>query len=103
MLAVTLMLLLALTGLALSLIPVVADQLRADFGYSDSQIGLLTSVFMLALGVVAIPWGLASARWGVGPWPSASPSASPAPCFWPSPTRTGAFSPGASCKGWVLG
>ena len=63
-LAVTLMLLLALTGLALSLIPVVADQLRADFGYSDSQIGLLTSVFMLALGAVAIPWGLASARWG---------------------------------------
>ncbi len=58
------MLLLALTGLALSLIPVVTDQLRADFGYSDSQIGLLTSVFMLALGVVAIPWGLAGARWG---------------------------------------
>jgi MFS family permease len=58
------MLLLALTGMALSLIPVVADQLRADFGYSDSQIGLLTSVFMLALGVVAIPWGLAGARWG---------------------------------------
>ncbi len=58
------MLLLALTGVALSLIPVVADQLRADFGYSDSQIGLLTSVFMLALGAVAIPWGLAGARWG---------------------------------------
>jgi MFS family permease len=58
------MLLLALTGMGLSLIPVVADQLRVDFGYSDSQIGLLTSVFMLALGAVAIPWGLASARWG---------------------------------------
>ena len=63
-LAASLMLLLALTGMALSLIPVVADQLRADFGYSDSQIGLLTSVFMLALGAVAIPWGLAGARWG---------------------------------------
>jgi MFS family permease len=63
-LAASLMLLLALTGMALSLMPVVADQLRADFGYSDSQIGLLTSVFMLALGAVAIPWGLAGARWG---------------------------------------
>jgi AAHS family benzoate transporter-like MFS transporter len=58
------MLLLALTGIGLSLMPLVADQLRADFGYSDSQIGFLTSVFMLALGVASIPWGLASARWG---------------------------------------
>lgn len=63
-LGVTLMLLLALTGLGLSLMPVVADQLAAKFGYSDSQLGLLTSAFMLALGVTAIPWGLVGARWG---------------------------------------
>lgn len=63
-LAVSLMLLLALTGLGLSLMPVVADQLKADFGYSDSQIGLLTSVLMFTLGAVAIPSGLAAARWG---------------------------------------
>jgi MFS family permease len=61
---ITLMLLLALVGVGLSLMPVVADELTARFGYSDSQIGLLTSVFMLALGAVAIPWGLAGARWG---------------------------------------
>ncbi|MFH1573087.1 MAG: MFS transporter [Acidobacteriota bacterium] len=63
-LAVTLMLLLAVTGLGLSLMPVVADQLKADFGYSESQIGLLTSVFMFTLGAAAIPSGMAAARWG---------------------------------------
>lgn len=62
--AFTLMLLLALLGLGLSLMPVVADQLTESLGFSDSQIGLLTSVFMFGLGAVAIPAGLAAARWG---------------------------------------
>jgi MFS family permease len=63
-LAVSLMLLFSLTGVGLSLMPVIADQLQSAFQYSDSQIGLLTSVFMFALGATAIPAGLAAARWG---------------------------------------
>ncbi|MFH0917391.1 MAG: MFS transporter [bacterium] len=63
-LATTLMLSLSLTGLSLSLMPVAADQLQRTFGYSDSQIGLLTSVLMFTIGGVAIPAGLAAARWG---------------------------------------
>ena len=63
-LAVSLMLLFSLTGVGLSLMPVIAEQLQSAFHYSDSQIGLLTSVFMFALGATAIPAGLAAARWG---------------------------------------
>jgi len=63
-LAVSLMLLFSLTGVGLSLMPVIAEQLQSTFHYSDSQIGLLTSVFMFALGATAIPAGLAAARWG---------------------------------------
>ena len=61
-----LMLLLALTGIALSLMPIVADQLQSVFDLSDAQIGFLTSVFMLSFAVVSIPWGLAAARLGGG-------------------------------------
>lgn len=64
LLSVLFMLCLSLTGLGLSLMPVIADQLQTSFDYSDSQIGLLTSVLMFALGAVAIPAGLAAARWG---------------------------------------
>ena len=63
-LAASLMLLFSLTGVGLSLMPVIADELQSSFFYSDSQIGLLTSVFMFALGATAIPAGLAAARWG---------------------------------------
>lgn len=63
-LAVSLMLLFSLTGVGLSVMPVIAEQLQSTFHYSDSQIGLLTSVFMFALGATAIPAGLAAARWG---------------------------------------
>jgi MFS family permease len=62
--AVTLMLFFAASGMSLSLIPVVADNLQTAFHYSDSQIGLLTSALLFAFGVVAIPSGLAAARWG---------------------------------------
>ena len=63
-LAASLMLLFSLTGVGLSVMPVIADQLQSAFQYSDSQIGLLTSVFMFALGATAIPAGLAAARLG---------------------------------------
>jgi MFS family permease len=63
-LGAVLMLLLALTGIGLSTMPVVADQLQSVLGLSDAQIGFLTSVFMLSFAVVSIPWGLASARSG---------------------------------------
>jgi len=62
--AVTLMLFFAVTGMSLSLIPVVADGLQASFHYSDSQIGLLTSALVFALAAIGIPAGLAAARWG---------------------------------------
>jgi len=60
--AVTLMLFFAVTGMSLSLIPVVADGLQASFHYSDSQIGLLTSALVFALAAIGIPAGLAAAR-----------------------------------------
>ncbi len=62
--AVVLMLYFSLTACSLSLVPVVAGQLRDQLSLSGSQIGLLTSVLMLALGVTAIPAGLAAGRLG---------------------------------------
>ena len=56
--APVLMLYFSLTGYSLSLIPVVAGQLHDQLSLSQSQVGLLTSVLMLALGVTAIPAGL---------------------------------------------
>lgn len=64
MLATTLMLLFSLTGVGLSVMPVIGDELKSVFHYTDSQIGFLTSVFMLALALTALPAGLAAARFG---------------------------------------
>jgi MFS family permease len=64
LMAVVLMLYFSLTAYSLSLIPVVAGQLHDQLFLSDSQIGLLTSVLMLTLGVTAIPAGLAAGRLG---------------------------------------
>ena len=47
-----------------AIIPVVTPFLQSRFTLSDAQIGLLTSAFALAVALVAIPMGLASARWG---------------------------------------
>lgn len=63
-LAFALMLFYLLSTLALALMAVVATQLQADFALSSSQIGSLTSVFMLAYGLVGIPAGMLAARWG---------------------------------------
>jgi len=52
------------TGMALSLVPIVAPEMQDRFGLSASEIGLLTSLFMLTTSLGAIPMGLAAARWG---------------------------------------
>lgn len=64
LLALTLMLFYLLSTLALALMAVVSSDLQSKFGFSASQIGLLTSVFMFAYGAVGIPAGSAAARWG---------------------------------------
>lgn len=64
LLAFSLMLFYVLSTLTLALMAVVTDELQRRFGLSASQLGLLTSVFMLTYGLVGIPAGAAAARWG---------------------------------------
>jgi MFS family permease len=59
--AFSLMLFLMMSSIALSLVPIVRDQLQqAPFSFSDSQIGLLASVFMLTFSMGAVPAGVAA-------------------------------------------
>jgi fucose permease len=51
-------------SIALSAMPIVTSGLQDRFGFSASQIGLLTSVFMVTFAVGALPMGLLGARWG---------------------------------------
>ncbi len=53
-----------LATLNLALMAVVTPELQRLFGFSASQLGLLTSVFMFAYGAVGIPAGVGAARWG---------------------------------------
>ncbi len=53
-----------ITGMCLSLVPIVAPEMKDHFGFSASQVGLLTSMFMLTTSLGAIPMGLAGVRWG---------------------------------------
>jgi MFS transporter, NNP family, nitrate/nitrite transporter len=62
--AVVLMFYFSLTAYSLTLIPAVAGELQGQLALNDSQIGLLTSVLMLALGATAIPAGLVAGRLG---------------------------------------
>jgi MFS family permease len=64
LLALCLMLFMVANSVAMSLIPIVQDGLKTAFSFSSSQIGFLTSAFMLAFALGAIPMGLAAARWG---------------------------------------
>jgi len=64
LLGLALMVYLTLTGVCLSLVPVIKPQMQDQFGLSSSQIGLLTGMFMLSTSLGAIPMGLAGARWG---------------------------------------
>jgi MFS family permease len=63
-LAFTLMVFYLMSTLTLALMAVVTSELQDTFGFSASQIGLLTSIFMFAYGAVGIPAGVAAARWG---------------------------------------
>lgn len=63
-LGLALMLYVIVTGMAISLVPIVAPEMQDRFGLLASQIGLLTSMFMLTTSLGAIPMGLAGARWG---------------------------------------
>ncbi len=64
MLGLSLMLFVIVSGMGLSLIPIVASGLQDSFGFSASQIGFLNSAYMLTFSLGAIPMGLAGARWG---------------------------------------
>jgi hypothetical protein len=63
-LASSLMLVFVTSAVAISLMPVVTNELRDSVGLTDAQIGLLTSVFMGFYGVAGISSGIAAARWG---------------------------------------
>lgn len=52
------------SSMALTLMPIVTAELKDDLGLSASQIGLLTSVFMVTFALGALPMGLLGARWG---------------------------------------
>ena len=58
------MVLLAGASIAMSLMPIVRSDLQAHFGFSEAQIGLLTSVFNLTFALGSLPAGMAVARWG---------------------------------------
>ncbi len=62
-LAVILMLVFATGAITLSLMPVVQNELE-DLGLTQSQFGLLTTVFMAFYGVSGISSGIGAARWG---------------------------------------
>lgn len=64
LLGLALMSYVVVTGMAISLVPIVAPEMEDRFGLSASQIGLLTSMMMLTTSLGAIPMGLAAARWG---------------------------------------
>ncbi len=63
-LAIVTMLCFTASGLAISLMAVISTDLQREFGLSASEIGLLTSGFMLAYGLAPIPSGLAAGRYG---------------------------------------
>jgi MFS family permease len=60
----SLMLVFVTTSLTLSCISIVTPELQAMFGYSDSQIGLLTSIYMGFFGVSGIAAGVFASRFG---------------------------------------
>jgi MFS family permease len=64
LLALALMLFQALNAIAIAVTPVVANELTDTYGLSGSQIGLLSSLYMLMFCVGGIPMGMAAARWG---------------------------------------
>jgi MFS family permease len=63
-LALSLMLFMIANSFAMSLMPIVQDELQKTFAFSSAQIGFLTSGFMLTFALGSIPMGLAAVRWG---------------------------------------
>ena len=63
-LALALTIFTVVASIALALMPIVTSEMQDRFGLSASQIGLLTSVYMLTFGLGALPMGLLGARWG---------------------------------------
>jgi MFS family permease len=64
LLGLALMSYVVVTGMAISLVPIVAPEMEDHFGLSASQIGLLTSMLMLTTSLGALPMGVAAVRWG---------------------------------------
>jgi MFS family permease len=54
----------SLSALMVAFMPVVAAPLQERFALSASQIGLLTSAYLLGYALVELPAGMAAARWG---------------------------------------
>ncbi len=63
-LALSLMLFMAVHAMFMSVIPIVTDDLQKGFSFSASQIGLLTSLYMVAFALGSIPMGILGSRWG---------------------------------------
>ena len=63
-LALSLMLFVVMNSFTMSQMPVITKELEDRFSFSGGEIGLLTSIFMVAFAVAAIPMGLAASRWG---------------------------------------
>lgn len=63
-LALSLMLFMSTNSVLMSLMPIVTSELEDKFSFSASQVGFLTSIFMLMFALGAIPMGLAALRWG---------------------------------------
>ena len=64
LLALDLLLFPLVASIALALMPIVTEELQDRFGLSASQIGLLTSIYMLTFALGGVPAGMAGARWG---------------------------------------
>lgn len=64
LLAFSLMAFFALSALMLALMPVVTPALQERFGLTASDLGLLTSGYLLAYALVEFPAGMAAGRWG---------------------------------------
>jgi MFS family permease len=63
-LAVSLMFVFVTGAVTLSVMPVVRNDLQSLFGFSDADIGLLSTVFLGFYGVAGITSGVFAARWG---------------------------------------
>ncbi len=64
LLGLALMAYVTITGMCISVVPVIAGEMEDQFGLSASQVGLLTSMFMVTTALGSIPMGLAGVRWG---------------------------------------